>query len=63
MRHGNTNVMLLSEKSVALVAESIKNSRNKGHKTCLLIGAGVSITAGIPSSNGFVQKIKGPAQV
>ncbi len=49
--------MALSEKSVALVAESLKNSHDNGHKVCLLIGAGVSITAGIPTSNGFVEKI------
>ncbi len=50
--------MTLSEISIARIAESLSNSNKKGHKTCLLIGAGVSITAGIPSSSGFVQKIK-----
>lgn len=39
------------------IAEAIKNSRELGYKINLLIGAGCSISAGIPSANEFVKII------
>ncbi len=40
------------------VVDSLRNAKENGKKCSLLIGAGCSVTAGIPTANGFVEKIK-----
>ena len=39
------------------VVETVKNAKERGKKCTLLIGAGCSVTAGIPTANGFVEII------
>lgn len=47
------------------VVEALERARNEGIKVNLLIGAGCSVTAGIPIANGIIEKIKNkyPAEV
>ncbi|MBI2471878.1 MAG: hypothetical protein HYV59_11650, partial [Planctomycetes bacterium] len=40
------------------VVETVKNAKGRGKKCTLLIGAGCSVTAGIPSARGFVEIIE-----
>lgn len=40
------------------VVETVKNAKERGKKCTLLIGAGCSVTAGIPSAKGFVEIIE-----
>lgn len=40
------------------VAETLLNARNHGRSTTLLVGAGCSVTAGIPTAAGFVDAVK-----
>ena len=40
------------------VVETVKNAKERGKKCTLLIGAGCSITAGIPTAKGFVEIIE-----
>lgn len=50
--------MALTERSVDLVAEVIKNASDDGEKTALLIGAGVSLSGGIGLAADFIARIK-----
>ena len=40
------------------IVETLKNARERGTKCSILIGAGCSVTAGIPTAQGFVDIIK-----
>jgi tetratricopeptide (TPR) repeat protein len=40
------------------IVETLKNAKERGKKCSVLIGAGCSVTAGIPSARGFVNIIK-----
>ena len=40
------------------VVETVKNAKERGKKCTLLIGAGCSVTAGIPTAKGFVEIIE-----
>jgi tetratricopeptide (TPR) repeat protein len=40
------------------VAETLKNAKDRGERCSLLIGAGCSVDAGIPTAQGFVDQIK-----
>ncbi len=40
------------------VVETVKKAKDRGKKCTLLIGAGCSVTAGIPSARGFVEIIE-----
>ena len=40
------------------VVETLKNAKARGKKCSVLIGAGCSVTAGIPTAQGFVDRIK-----
>src|SRR6266540_4168096 len=40
------------------VVETLKNAKDRGKKCSILIGAGCSVTAGIPTAQGFVDVIK-----
>jgi len=40
------------------VFETLKNAKARGKKCSVLIGAGCSVTAGIPTAQGFVDIIK-----
>jgi Tfp pilus assembly protein PilF len=40
------------------IAETLKNARSRGAGCVLLIGAGCSLTAGIPTAGGFVEIIR-----
>ena len=46
------------KRSVEDVAETLRNARDRGRTCALLIGAGCSVTAGVPSGQGFVDEIK-----
>ncbi|HEX8654445.1 MAG TPA: SIR2 family protein [Allosphingosinicella sp.] len=50
--------MAVKDISVGQVAELLSGSRKAGKKTCLLVGAGVSKTAGIGLASDFVARIK-----
>ncbi|MBI2538334.1 MAG: hypothetical protein HYW04_00840, partial [Deltaproteobacteria bacterium] len=45
-------------RSVDEIAETLENARTRGRGCTLLIGAGCSVKAGIPTANGFVEVIK-----
>ena len=40
------------------VVETVKKAKERGKKCTLLIGAGCSVTAGIPTAKGFVEIIE-----
>ena len=40
------------------IAETLKSAKKRGQKGTLLLGAGCSVSAGIPTAAGFVRKIK-----
>ena len=40
------------------IVETLKNAKGRGKKCSVLIGAGCSVTAGIPTAQGFVDIIK-----
>jgi len=50
--------MALKDITVGQIADLIKDARKGGPKGCLLIGAGVSKTAGIGLANDFVTRIR-----
>ena len=50
--------MKLKERSVREVVELLRGLPETRAKACLLIGAGVSFTAGIPLADGFVAQIR-----
>ena len=43
---------------IAHVVDSLKNGKKSGKKASLLIGAGCSVTANVPTAAGFVEEIK-----
>ena len=45
-------------REVADVAETLRRAKARGKRCTLLIGAGVSVKAGIPTAAGFVDRIK-----
>lgn len=47
-----------NEHSVKSISDIVKNNRNLGHSICLLIGAGTSVSAGIPLAHDIVQELK-----
>ena len=42
------------------VVETLRNAKLRGKKCSVLIGAGCSVTAGIPTAQGFVDIIRQP---
>ena len=46
------------ERNMDDVVETVKNAKERGKKCTLLIGAGCSVTAGIPTAKGFVEIIE-----
>ncbi len=40
------------------IVETLKNAQRRGRKCSVLVGAGCSVTAGIPTAQGFVEIIK-----
>ncbi len=46
------------ERSMDDVVETVKKAKERGKKCTLLIGAGCSVTAGIPTAKGFVEIIE-----
>ena len=46
------------ERNMDDVVETMKNAKERGKKCTLLIGAGCSVTAGIPTAKGFVEIIE-----
>jgi NAD-dependent SIR2 family protein deacetylase len=50
--------MALQETTVGVIADLLKGNQDKALKPCLLIGAGLSISAGIKSSSHYVRHIK-----
>lgn len=44
---------------VSKVAERLKRAKARGRPACFLIGAGCSVSAGIPTANGLVERIHG----
>ena len=49
--------MLDYERSIDDVVETLRNGKDRGISCCLLVGAGCSVTAGIPLASGFVDEI------
>lgn len=47
-----------NRRTIEDVVGDIRMARGRGRKVNLLIGAGCSVSAGIPSANGFVKTIK-----
>ena len=45
-------------RELADIVETLVNAKKRGTKCCLLIGAGCSVDAGIPTANGFVKRIE-----
>lgn len=50
--------MILRESSVAQISDLLADTKNSEPKACLLIGAGVSYTAGIGLAKDFIKRIK-----
>ncbi len=46
------------QRDIRDLVEAVKNAKRRGKKVALLIGAGCSVTAGIPTAAGFVNIIK-----
>jgi len=46
------------EYTIDHVVETLKNLRGGNRRACLLVGAGCSVSAGIPTAGGFVNEIK-----
>lgn len=46
------------ETNIDIIVEEITNAKNHGHPVALIVGAGVSATAHIPTANGFIDVIK-----
>jgi len=49
---------LIRYRSVEEIKETLQNAKSRGAKCALLIGAGCSVKAGIPTAAGFVDIIK-----
>ena len=45
-------------RTIEEIAESVRNAKDRKRPFSLLIGAGCSVKAGIPTAAGFVEKIK-----
>ena len=50
--------MPLYDRKVEHVVESLNRGKDRGIKCCLLIGAGCSVSAGIPLANDFIDNAK-----
>lgn len=46
------------EANVEEIAEVLKNQRDLGYSTCLLVGAGISVSADIPDGAGIMSELK-----
>ena len=46
------------ERQIEDIVDQLKTAKDKGRKCTLLIGAGCSVTAGIPTANEIVEEIK-----
>jgi tetratricopeptide (TPR) repeat protein len=58
MSGGAGDGMMNHQRSIDDVAETLQNAKGRGKGCTLLIGAGCSVKAGIPSAAGLVQVIK-----
>ncbi len=52
------NPMAIRERNLDDVVQALRFGRAQGHKCSLLVGAGCSVTAGIPPASGFVDLIQ-----
>ena len=43
---------------VKIIAEQLRWAKDKGYSTAVLLGAGMSVSAGIPAANGVIEEIK-----
>jgi NAD-dependent SIR2 family protein deacetylase len=46
------------QRSIDDVIESVRSAKDSGRSCALLVGAGCSVTAGIPAGRGFVERIQ-----
>lgn len=57
-RNGRMHMKSIQYRSVDEIAEVLQDMKSRGRSCSLLIGAGVSIAAGVPAAAGFVDLIK-----
>jgi len=43
---------------VGIIAEQLRWNRDKGYSSAVLLGAGMSVSAGIPTATGIIQQVK-----
>lgn len=55
---GNESVNKYIETDIKEVKEQLVWNRQHGHKTILLLGSGISVTAGIPAAEGIIERIR-----
>ena len=50
--------MSYNNSKVKIIAEQLRSAKGKGYSTALLLGAGMSFSAGIPLANGILAEVK-----
>ena len=55
---GKDPIMDYNIANIQIIAEQLRYAKDEGYSTAILMGAGMSISAGIPSAKGMIDKIK-----